>query len=189
MCVRMLSGAELRLKLQSGSTFWDVKDLIQSSTDIPKRCQNLFNNGLRASSNEVIDGHKEVTLIVSKAVCACCGFDGKLKRCSVCNDEYYCDTACQQIHWKYHKVNCRSTFQGNTEQCQQPVLDYVSMYRSKTLKPRLFLEYILATVCQTCGTMANMKNRLTEDEKTLKFKCFPQCSHSERTNSYGIMCI
>ena len=134
--VRRLSGEQLRLEgPTTGSTCWDVKGWIKSSAGIPKHSQHLFVNGTRALANDMIYGHMDIVLIVSNAVCASCGCGGKLKRCSGCNDEYYCGTACQRSHWKSHRRNCRPlnpNLRGRCEQCQQTVFDYVCAYWSKS---------------------------------------------------------
>ena len=128
--VRRLSGEQLRLEgPTTGSTCWDVKGWIKSSAGIPKHSQHLFVNGTRALANDMIYGHMDIVLIVSNAVCASCGCGEKLKRCSGCNEAYYCNAACQRSHWKSHKRNCRPTLRDSCEQCQQT--DYVCAYCSK----------------------------------------------------------
>ena len=133
--VRRLSGEQLRLEgPTTGSTCWDVKGWIKSSAGIPKHSQHLFVNGTRALANDMIYGHMDIVLIVSNAVCASCGCDGKLKRCSGCDEAYYCNTACQRSHWKSHKRNCRPlspSLRGRCGQSQQTVVDYVCAYCCK----------------------------------------------------------
>ena len=124
--VRMFSGDELKYEGPIGSTIWDLKGWIRASAGIPKRT--------RALANDMIYGHMDIALIVSSAVCASCGCDGKLKRCSGCNEEYYCGTACQRRHWKSHRRNCPGlspTLRGRCEQYQEKVVDYVCAYCSK----------------------------------------------------------
>ena len=46
--------------------------------------------------------------VLEKHVCACCEkiSQSKMKKCSGCENEYYCSAECQKIHWKQHKKVC-----------------------------------------------------------------------------------
>jgi hypothetical protein len=39
--------------------------------------------------------------------CDCCGKENAAKKCSKCNQAYYCDRDCQVKHWSFHKKSCK----------------------------------------------------------------------------------
>ena len=43
-----------------------------------------------------------------------CSGENALQRCSKCKCVYYCDSKCQKLHWKAHKVECKA-FCANAE--------------------------------------------------------------------------
>ncbi|KAF1917896.1 hypothetical protein BDU57DRAFT_180412 [Ampelomyces quisqualis] len=49
-----------------------------------------------------VDGSNEV----NKNICAACGKEGDLKRCSKCKSIGYCGVDCQRRNWKWHKRVC-----------------------------------------------------------------------------------
>jgi hypothetical protein len=46
--------------------------------------------------------------VLAKHVCGCCikVSKSKLKKCSGCENEYYCSAECQKNHWNKHKKVC-----------------------------------------------------------------------------------
>ena len=55
-------------------------------------------------------------------ICSHCGKRGlKLKRCSVCKQEFYCGAQCQNANWKRHKKKCAT--QLNLEEVWEKVGD------------------------------------------------------------------
>ena len=40
--------------------------------------------------------------------CRTCGQKGEWKKCSLCQNEWYCSAACQKADWRRHKTECRA---------------------------------------------------------------------------------
>ena len=114
VCVHTFSGQRWRFECPSGCTFKDLKSEIKRSLRIAKRAQHLLVDGSRAMPREMLgryatDDAFGVTLVVAPAVCGFCGEGGvRLKRCSGCDDIYYCSASCQRNDWRAHKLVCRS---------------------------------------------------------------------------------
>ena len=114
VCVHTLSGQRWRFECPNGSTFKDLKLEIKRSLHIAKRMQHLLVDGSRVMPLEMLDRYATddafgVTLVVALAVCGLCGEGGvPLKRCSGCDDVYYCSASCQKHDWKDRKQICRS---------------------------------------------------------------------------------
>ena len=94
----------------SSSTFWDLKYLIKEVLHVQKRDQKLFLGfhevDLRWSLGATMSCERQccVTLVREPARCEHCGARaGRLKRCSGCNDAYYCSAACQKTDWQRHR--------------------------------------------------------------------------------------
>lgn len=58
------------------------------------------------SKEEILIWFKEHEFIFPNQVCNECQKQGKMMKCSVCLDTYYCSTLCQKINWKKHKKSC-----------------------------------------------------------------------------------
>ena len=114
VCVHTLSGQRWRFECPSGSTFKDLKSHIKRSLHIAKRMQHLLVDGSRVMPHEMLDRYATdnafgVTLVVAVAVCGFCETSGvPLKRCSGCDDVYYCSASCQRNDWRDHKLICRN---------------------------------------------------------------------------------
>ena len=94
----------------SSSTFWDMKCLIKEVLHVQKRDQKLLLGlqevDLRWSLGATTSCENQccVTLVREPAQCQHCGTRaGRLKRCSGCNDAYYCSATCRKIDWQRHR--------------------------------------------------------------------------------------
>ena len=110
--VLLLSGEPCDFLLPVTATFWELRERIKAERRVPKSWQRLLVGAARARSGESLSrycsaaGRLEVTLIVSRPACDCCGSEAS-RRCSGCDDAYYCSAACQRLHWKTHRRDCR----------------------------------------------------------------------------------
>ena len=109
VCVHTLSGQRWCFECPNGSTFKVVKFHTKRSLHIAKRMQHLLVEGSWVTPREMLDHYATndapgVTLVVAPAVCGFCGERGaQLKRCSGCDDAYYCSASCQRNDWRDHK--------------------------------------------------------------------------------------
>jgi hypothetical protein len=55
---------------------------------------------------------KRVDLTKGLHKCSYCGMTGIIKKCSGCNEAYYCDAECQRNGWATHKPICRKLNQS-----------------------------------------------------------------------------
>ena len=64
----------------------------------------MARNGSHVASDSIVKTHIE-------RLCRYCNSpapkDGKLLRCSACEEAKYCDPSCQRAHWKFHKGRCK----------------------------------------------------------------------------------
>lgn len=75
--------------------------------------------------------------------------EANLKRCSGCQNVYYCSTACQNYDWVYHIFDCNPRRQINTA-------DYLA---------RAVREDVLPVHPQTCEDYG-FNRAITDDEKS-----------------------
>mmetsp|Transcript_20515 Transcript_20515/g.43364 ORF Transcript_20515/g.43364 Transcript_20515/m.43364 type:complete len:143 (+) Transcript_20515:93-521(+) len=70
----------------------------------------------------------------SKRVCQVCQKEAS-KRCSRCNQAWYCSAECQKNDWKKHKSVCNSAFQTNQYELHKQAFDtIIEKYNLKTAK-------------------------------------------------------
>ena len=84
---------------------------VKADLGIPRAEQALYLDGTPVPPKATLVGDVHLTLLRKPALCGFCGRDGdgsKLRLCSGCLDERYCDEVCQREHWKSHKRVCRS---------------------------------------------------------------------------------
>ncbi len=111
--VQLLSGERCDFLLPGTATFWELRDRIKAELRVAKSWQKLLVGAVRARSGETLSrycsaaGLLEVALVVSRPACHCCGSDASCRRCSGCDDAYYCSAACQRSHWRAHRPTCR----------------------------------------------------------------------------------
>lgn len=68
----------------------------------------LKNGGLFALLTCLNSPSTNVDVVEIKENCGFCGKEEqKISRCSQCKSTYYCDSNCQKLHWKNHKLVCR----------------------------------------------------------------------------------
>jgi len=86
--------------------------------------------------NYIMDNYEEDGPILAAphyyfGVCGQCQNPGALKRCSRCHLIFYCSSACQKAHWKFHKSMCnyfaKATAGGDLE-------NFFSGHQGKTRK-------------------------------------------------------
>jgi hypothetical protein len=116
-----LGGDEwLKLILAEETTGWQLKNTLKTLTSIPRRQQHLIvGERLLASSDTLRGSSAEIhlTLVVSQPSCSFCGGQKKLRRCSGCNDAYYCNPVCQLFDWQRgHELACRDRELGHREE-------------------------------------------------------------------------
>lgn len=58
------------------------------------------------SKEEILAWFKDQGYVFPNRVCKVCQKEGKMMKCSVCMDAYYCSAACQKSDWKKHKKSC-----------------------------------------------------------------------------------
>ena len=110
--VQTLGEEWLALALPKEITAWQVKTMVRSVRGTPRRRQHLLAGDRFVTSAETLMSFAadvvELTLVVCDPTCAGCGVgQRRLRRCSGCNDVYYCDRSCQQMYWQEHKRACR----------------------------------------------------------------------------------
>jgi hypothetical protein len=118
VCVLDLGGDErLKLILAEETTGWQLKNALKTLTGIPRRQQHLIVGERLLASSETLGSSSEeisLTLIVGQPSCSCCGGQQKLRRCSGCNDVYYCNPICQLFDWQQgHELARRSHTLGH----------------------------------------------------------------------------
>ena len=118
--VLLLSGEPCEFLLPRTATFWELRDRIKAARRVPKSWQKLLVGALRARSGETLScyssaaGRLEVTLVVSRPACDFCGSEARCRRCSGCDDAYYCCPECQTSHWKTHRRDCTTSLTTKT---------------------------------------------------------------------------
>ena len=108
-----LSGECFALEHPCETAIWELKSVLRALRGTPRRRQRLLVGQKVAGAAETLGSFSGdsvvVTLVQSEPACAFCGArTDALRRCSGCNDVYYCGPLCQSFHWARHKLTCRS---------------------------------------------------------------------------------
>ena len=99
------SGQEwFTLQLPRETTIWQLKKLVRTLRGVPKKSQNFDIAGRLAAAEQTLSSFSVdpgvMTLVQSKPSCAFCRAPAvKLKRCSGCDEVYYCGPLCQTFYW------------------------------------------------------------------------------------------
>ena len=101
------------LALPSDTTIWQLKKLVRALRCIPRRVQRMLVGQRLVAAGETLASFSvdplTVTVVQSEPSCAHCGIRNMtLRRCSSCNNVYYCGQLCQSFDWQGHQVTCRS---------------------------------------------------------------------------------
>ncbi|RLN83326.1 hypothetical protein BBJ28_00009182 [Nothophytophthora sp. Chile5] len=94
----------------------EVTTVVKDAKSSQKGVEAAGMNGTKAPASPKATGTKlavqrkpsTASSSIPKLCGACRKTTGSLKRCGNCQLIWYCGTACQMSHWKYHKLVCRS---------------------------------------------------------------------------------
>ena len=105
------------LLLPRDTTIWQLKKLVKGLRGIPTRMQLILVGNRLAAAGETLASFAadpvNVTVVQSEPSCANCGVRKlTLRRCSSCNDAYYCGQLCQSFDWQSHQLTCSSCAVG-----------------------------------------------------------------------------
>ena len=101
------------LLLPRDTTIWQLKKLARALRCIPRRMQRMLVGERLAAAGDTLASFAvdplTVTVVQSAPSCAHCSSSSlTLRRCSNCNDAYYCGQLCQPFDWRGHQLTCRS---------------------------------------------------------------------------------
>ena len=101
----------LTLVLYKGATCWDLMNALKTLLCVPRRRQRLLLGERVLGTADKLGcsttGEITLTLIVVEAACSYCRAKHNLRRCSGCNDVYYCGPICQLFDWQRgHELAC-----------------------------------------------------------------------------------
>ena len=83
---------------------------VKTEWGIPCGQQEMHFEGVRLPPKQMLVGDATLMMTRKPSICGYCDqrdTDRKLRLCSGCLDERYCDDVCQRKHWKSHKRLCR----------------------------------------------------------------------------------
>ena len=117
--VRLVGIAEewFTLDLPSDTTIWQLQTNIRALRGIPRKLQRMLVGERLAAAGDTLASFAvdpvTVTVVQSEPSCAHCGTRNlTLRRCSSCNNVYYCGQLCQSFDWRRHQLTCRSYAAG-----------------------------------------------------------------------------
>ena len=117
--VRVIGLAEewFTLALPGETTIWQLQRNIRALRGIPRKLQRMLVGERMAAPGDTLASFAAdpltVTVVHSEPSCAHCGTRSlSLRRCSRCNDAYYCSPICQSFDWREHQLTCRSHLLG-----------------------------------------------------------------------------
>ena len=101
------------LLLPRDTTIWQLQKLVRALRGIPTRMQRMLVGDSLAAAGDTLASFAAdpvtVTVVQSEPSCAHCGVRKlTLRRCSSCNNVYYCGQLCQSFDWQGHQLTCRS---------------------------------------------------------------------------------
>ena len=101
------------LLLPRDTTIWQLKKLVRALRCIPTKMQRMLVGDSLAAAGDTLASFAAdpvtVTVVQSEPNCAHCGIRNMtLRRCSSCNNVYYCGQLCQSFDWRGHQLTCRS---------------------------------------------------------------------------------
>ena len=133
---------------ESEMPLWDIATKVKQKFGIPRGEQQHYHGYTKLSKSILVQGPIEITMVRVRVKCAGCGGKQRKRKYQACrcHDAYYCSSACQRQHWKYHKLECKASKARTNEDCEH---DYKKVYPSG---PRDNNEYDL--VCKKCGRRA-----------------------------------
>ena len=105
---------------ESEMQVWDIATKVKHEFGIPRGEQSYYHGYKNLSKSMLVQSPIELTMLRIRVKCAGCGKTQRKRKYQVCRcrDAYYCSSACQYQHWKYHKSDCKASKTQKVEDCE-----------------------------------------------------------------------